>query len=98
LPNLNAQKFGYIDLSYILGKMPAYAEAQNEINTLAKAWEHEIREMYEGVQNLETKYKAEEVLLTVGMKEDRTYEIDVEKQKLKEYQKKKFLDLKAYIF
>ena len=90
LPNLNAQKFGYIDLSYILGKMPAYAEAQNEINTLAKAWEQEIREMYEEVQNLETKYKAEEVLLTVGMKEDRTYEIDVEKQKLKEHQKKIF--------
>ena len=88
LPNVNAQKFGYIDLNYILGKMPAYAEAQNEINTLAKAWEQEIREMYEEVQNLETKYKAEEVLLTVGMKEDRAYEIDVGKQKLKEHQKK----------
>ena len=46
--------------------------------------------MYEEVQNLETKYKAEEVLLTVGMKEDRTYEIDIEKQKLKEHQKKIF--------
>ncbi len=90
LPKGNAQKFGYIDLNYILGKMPAYAEAQNEINTLAKSWEQEIREMYEEVQNLETKYKAEEVLLTVGMKEDRIYEIDVEKQKLKEYQKKIF--------
>ena len=86
----NAQKFGYIDLNYILAKMPAYVEAQNEINTLAKSWEQEIREMYEKVQNLETKYKAEEVLLTVGMKEDRTYEIDIEKQKLKEYQKKIF--------
>jgi outer membrane protein len=81
LSNVEAQKFGYVDLNYILGKMPAYAEAQNEINTLAKAWEQEIRGMYEEVQNLETKYKAEEVLLTVGMKEDRTYEIDIEKQK-----------------
>jgi|TARA_B110000091_G_scaffold53530_1_gene58752 outer membrane protein len=90
LSNVEAQKFGYVDLNYILGKMPAYAEAQNEINTLAKAWEQEIRGMYEEVQNLETKYKAEEVLLTVGMKEDRTYEIDIEKQKLKEYQKKIF--------
>ena len=43
------------------------------------------------------KYKAEEVLLTVGMKEDRIYEIDVEKQKLKEYQKK-YLDLRGCIF
>ena len=90
LPKGNAQKFGYIDLNYILEKMPAYAEAQNEINTLAKSWEQEIREMYEEVQNLEMKYKAEEVLLTVGMKEDRIYEIDIEKQKLKEYQKKIF--------
>ena len=57
LPKGNAQKFGYIDLNYILEKMPAYAEAQNEINTLAKSWEQEIREMYEEVQNLEMKYK-----------------------------------------
>jgi outer membrane protein len=49
LSNVEAQKFGYVDLNYILGKMPAYAEAQNEINTLAKAWEQEIRGMYNEV-------------------------------------------------
>ena len=48
VPNLNAQKFGYIDLSYILGKMPAYAEAQNEINTLDKPYSSETaKEMSE---------------------------------------------------
>ncbi|NQW26665.1 MAG: OmpH family outer membrane protein [Flammeovirgaceae bacterium] len=87
---LKAQKFGYIDLNYILGKMPEYVAAQSEINTLAKAWELEIREMNEVVQTLEAKYKAEEVLLTVSMKDDRMYTINTEMEKLKDYQKKVF--------
>ena len=87
---MKAQKFGYIDLNYILGKMPEYVAAKSEINTLAKAWELEIREMNEVVQTLEAKYKAEEVLLTVSMKDDRMYTINTEMEKLKDYQNKVF--------
>jgi outer membrane protein len=87
---LQAQKFGYVDLNYILSKMPEYGEAQSEINTLAKGWESEIQELYEEAQKMEASFKAEEVLLTVSMKEDREYDINKKMQELKEYQKQIF--------
>jgi outer membrane protein len=40
----SAQRFGYIDTDFILGKMPDYKKAQDEINQLSEAWEKEIQE------------------------------------------------------
>ncbi|MCV9388531.1 OmpH family outer membrane protein [Reichenbachiella ulvae] len=85
-----AQKFGYVDTDYILSQMPEYAEANAEIDKLSQSWEAEIREMYKEIQALETALKAEEVLLTKEMKDDREKEIDRKWNEVKEYQKKVF--------
>ena len=95
LLNLNisdtfAQKFGYVDTNYILGQMPDYAEAKSEIDKISKAWEQEIQEMYKEIEEMETSLKAEEVLLTKEMKDDRFKEIDLRWNEVKEYQKKIF--------
>ena len=37
-----AQRIGYIDMEYILQKVPDYTEAQNKIDEKALVWQNEI--------------------------------------------------------
>jgi len=85
-----AQKFGYIDTEYVLSKMPEYQKAQAEIDQLAGAWQNEIKQMYVEIDEMYSKLKAEEVLLTKEMKEERLNEIKAKEQAAKEYQAKVF--------
>lgn len=77
-------------MNYILTQVPEYKEAQAEIDQLAKGWETEIQEMYKEIGQMEADLKAEEILLTVAMKNDRREEIDRKLNDLKEYQNKVF--------
>jgi len=85
-----AQKFGYVDTQYILSKMPEYGEAQSEIDKLAKGWQDEIQTMYQEIEAMEVALRAEEVLLTKEMKEDRLLVIDRKWKEVKEYQQQIF--------
>ncbi len=85
-----AQKFGYVDSQYILSKMPEYKEAQAEIEKLAKGWEEEIQKLYQEVEAMEVALKAEDVLLTQEMKQDRVAEIDRKWKEVKDYQQQIF--------
>ena len=38
----SAQKYGYIDSEFILGKMPEYKEAKERLDKLAERWTKEI--------------------------------------------------------
>lgn len=84
------QKFGYVDMNYILGRMQEYKEAQQEIEKLAKGWEDEIQKMYQEAEAMQADLKAEEVLLTKEMHEERQAEIDKKWKEIKDYQKKVF--------
>ncbi|MEQ9230504.1 MAG: OmpH family outer membrane protein [Cyclobacteriaceae bacterium] len=84
------QKFGYVDMNYILGRMPEYKEAQVEVEKLAKGWEDEIQKMYQQAEKMQTDLKAQEVLLTKEMFEERQAEIDNKWKEIKEYQKQIF--------
>lgn len=85
-----AQKFGYVDSQYILNKMPEYKEAQAEIEKLAKGWEDEVQQLYQEVESMEVALKAEDVLLTQEMKDDRIAEIDRKWKEVKAYQQQIF--------
>ena len=85
-----AQKFGYIDSQYILERMPEYKEAQVEIEKLAKGWQDEIQAQYQEVEAMEVALKAEEVLLTNEMKQDRMAAIDRKWKEVKEFQQQVF--------
>ena len=37
------QKYVYVDTKYILEQIPEFTEAQEEINTISKTWQEEIR-------------------------------------------------------
>ncbi|MCP4460236.1 MAG: OmpH family outer membrane protein [Cytophagales bacterium] len=84
------QKFGYVDMSYLLSKMPDYNNAQVEIEKLAKGWEQEIQKMYQEAETMQSDLKAEEVLLTQEMHQERQATIDKKWKEIKEYQKQVF--------
>jgi outer membrane protein len=87
---VSAQKFGYIDSEFILGKMPDYQKAQGEIEQLTAGWQKEIEDMSTKVSSLYAMYKAEEVLLTDEMRQERMKDIKKREDELKDYQQKIF--------
>jgi outer membrane protein len=87
---VNAQRFGYIDTEFILGKMPEYAKAQDEIGKLSEAWEKETQDLAKKIEGLYDALQAEQVLLTDEMKKERKAAIQKKEVELKEFQKKVF--------
>ena len=87
---VNAQRFGYIDTDFILGKMPDYKKAQDEIDQLTEAWAKEVDDMNKEINGMYSALQAEQVLLTEEMKNERTAAIQKKEEEMKEYQKKVF--------
>ena len=86
----SAQKFGYVDTDYVLKKMPEFKKAQDELTTLSRGWQEEIKQMAVEIEDDYASLKAEEVLLTTEMKDQRVQEIHEKEATLKEYQDKIF--------
>lgn len=85
-----AQKFGFIDVDFILKKMPEYQLAQQEINAAASKWEEEVYLRMQAVEDMKRKYQAEEILLTDEMKQERLAKINEKDKEAKELNKKIF--------
>lgn len=86
----NAQKFGWVDSEFIMAKMPEYAKAQQELNTLSDTWQKEIEAQQKDLDKLYHNYQAEEVVLTEPMKKKRQDEILKKEQEIKAYRNKQF--------
>lgn len=85
-----AQKFGYIDTDFILSKMPDAAKAQGEIDAFVSKWQNEIQARYEEVNKMDQDYRAEEILLTDEMKQQRLKAIEDKKKEAVDYNNKIF--------
>lgn len=72
---VSAQKFAYVNSSYILSQIPEYKAAQDQINQTSIEWHKEIEGKYAEIDQLYKAYKADEVLLTDEMKQKREAEI-----------------------
>lgn len=90
VPVAKAQKFGYVDTEFIMTKMPAYAQAQKELENLSLTWQKEIEAQQKDRDKLYRTYQAEEVVLTEPMKKKRQDEILQKEQEIKTYQNKMF--------
>lgn len=86
----HAQRYAFIDTDYILEQIPAYQEAQSEIDAQAEKWQKQIEARYAEIEKLYTAYKAEQVLLTPEMKKIRENEIISKEKDAKDFQKEKF--------
>lgn len=85
-----AQKTVYVDTDYLLSKIPAYKEAQQQIDELTKSWQTEIEEQRTALDNMYKQYQVDKVLLSNDMKSKREQEILDKEKELKELQKKRF--------
>lgn len=85
-----AQKMGYVDTDYILGKIPEYKAAQAEIDKTSVDWQKEIEAKYGEIDKLYKIYQAESVLLTDDMRKKRENEIINKEKEVKDLQKARF--------
>jgi len=92
--NVKAQtrgiKIGYIDMEYILEKVPDYAEAKNQLEQKAEKWKQEIETKKSDITKLKEALKTEKVLLTKELIEEREEEIAFQENELLDYTQKKF--------
>jgi Skp family chaperone for outer membrane proteins len=83
-------KIGYIDMEYILEKVPDYAEAKNQLEQKAQKWKQEIEVKKNEISKLKEILNTEKVLLTKELIEERNEEIAFLEKELLEYQEKRF--------
>jgi outer membrane protein len=87
---LAAQKFGYIDSEYILNKHPDYKVVQDELLKLSTDWKKEAQSLDQEIKELYTQLKAEEVLLTEEMYQQRMAEIKAKEKASQEFNSRIF--------
>jgi outer membrane protein len=85
-----AQKFAFVDMDYILGKMPTYAEAQKQLDKIAEGWQKDVEAKMKNIDEMYKQFQAEQVLMTEPMKQQKIKEIEAKERDVKEYQKAKF--------
>ena len=81
-----AQRFGYIDMEYILENIPEYIEAQASINAKALTWQKTIGEKQNEIEDLKANLRNEKVLLTQDLIEERQEDIEIKELDLKKLQ------------
>ncbi|WP_396163002.1 OmpH family outer membrane protein [Flavobacterium sp.] len=83
-------KIAYIDMEYILEKVPDYAEALNILEQKAQNWKIEIESKRTALTALKENLKTERILLTKELIEEREEEIAYFEKELIDYQEKRF--------
>lgn len=74
------QKIGHFDSEYVLNQLPDYAEKNKELEALAKTYDKEVRSLYDELEKMRAELRANEVLLTPAMIEDRKKAIEAKNQ------------------
>lgn len=80
------QRFGYIDMEYILENIPEYAEAETRINAKALTWQRTIDKKQSEIDGLKADLRNEKVLLTKELIEEKEEDITIKELDLKKLQ------------
>jgi Skp family chaperone for outer membrane proteins len=83
-------KIGYIDMDYILEKVPDYTEAKNQLEQKAQKWKQDIESKKVEIAKLKDALKTEKALLTKELIEEREEEIKFQETELLDFQQKRF--------
>lgn len=86
----HAQRIAFVDTKYVLGKMPDYQTAQQELDRMSSQWQKEIDDRWETIRKLQDAYNAEAILLTDDMKASRREDIEKKERDARDLQKKRF--------
>ncbi|MBP6515710.1 MAG: OmpH family outer membrane protein [Chitinophagales bacterium] len=87
---MNAQKFCFVDMEYMLNKIPAYADAQKQLDNVSQGYQKEIDGKRKSVEDLYKNYQAEQVLMTEQIKQQKIKEIENAEKEVKELQRQRF--------
>ena len=94
---LHAQKFALVDMEYILGNIPAYERANEQLNQISKKWQAEVEALDNEAQTLYKNYQNEMVFLSEAQKKEREQAI-VDKEKEAADLKKKYFAPEGELF
>lgn len=89
LCSAQAQKYALIDMEYILGRIPAYESAQNQLNQLSQTYQKEVEAKTKEAQNLYNAYQKASNL-TAAQKTQREEAIVAKEREAAELRKKYF--------
>jgi outer membrane protein len=92
-----SQKFAYVDTEYILGNIPAYKAAQEQLDQLSSQYQKELETIQAELEQMYNDFRAESVLLSDDMKRKRE---DVIVTKEKEYRslQQKYFGMEGELF
>ncbi len=85
-----AQKYAYVDTDYILGKLPAYTAAQDQLDKLSQKYQKELETLHSELDKIYKDYQAEVVLLSQDMKKKREEQIVNKEKEYKKLQRQYF--------
>ncbi|MCE7056662.1 OmpH family outer membrane protein [Algoriphagus sp. AGSA1] len=88
--SLTAQKIGYVDSEYILNKHPDYKVIQEELEKISSEWKKEAQNLDKEIKELTIQLKAEEVLLTEEMYQQRLEQIKLKQKESQEFNNRIF--------
>ncbi|MHA3788133.1 OmpH/Skp family outer membrane protein [Flavobacterium hauense] len=83
-------KIAYLDMNYILDKVPDYAEAKNQLEQKASKWRQELEVKRNEIGKLKESLQQEKALLTKELIDEREEEIAFQEKELIDYQEKRF--------
>lgn len=86
----NAQKFALLDMEYILGNIPAYERANEQLNQVSKKWQAEVEALNTEASTMYKNYQNESVFLSQEQKKKRQEEIMEKEKKAGELKRKYF--------
>ncbi len=85
-----AQRYAFVDTEYILGNIPEYADAQQQLDDLSEQWQREIEKRYQQIDQLYKEFQADAALMPEEMKKQREEEIVQQEREVKELQRQRF--------
>ena len=86
----SAQKFALIDMEYILGNIPAYEQANEQLNQTSKRWQSEVEAIESEAQTLYKNYQDEAAFLSAEQKQAREQAIIDKEKEAADLRKKYF--------
>ncbi len=85
-----AQKIAFVNTDKILEKIPEYKSAQEKLDALALKYQKEIEEKQDAINQLNSSFQADKILLSKSMRIKRSEEIRKAEFDLSELRKKYF--------
>lgn len=86
----NAQKFALIDMEYILKKIPAYENANGQLNQMSQQWQQEVEKSSDEAKSLYKNYQSASASLSDAQKQKKEEAIVAKEKEASELRRKYF--------